>query len=79
MRAIIYTRSLLRGGALFRVAAVTKRLYFIKYTSICIKTDTLTVDDILEQIKNDKLFGFLRCDVRVPDELKGEYADFQVK
>ena len=40
------------------------------------ETDTLTVEDIIHQIKNDELFGFVRCDVRVPDELKETYSEF---
>ena len=40
------------------------------------ETDTLTVEDILNQIEKEELFGFVRCDVRVPDELKEKYSEF---
>ena len=40
------------------------------------ESDGSTKDDILEQVKNDKLFGFVRCDIHVPENLIPRFSDF---
>ena len=36
----------------------------------------LTHDNLLNQIRTGSLFGYVQCDLEVPDELKSKFADF---
>ena len=36
----------------------------------------LKEEDLLEQIRSGKLFGFVQCDIEVPEELKKKFASF---
>ena len=33
-------------------------------------------ESLLEQIRNDKLFGYVQCDIEVPEKLKKKFANF---
>ena len=35
-----------------------------------------TMNDILEDVKTDKIFGFAKCDLYVPDNLKPKFSEF---
>ena len=45
----------------------------IKYI---IEENGMQEEQIIEQIKNDQIFGFLRCDVRVPEDKIEEFSEF---
>ena len=36
----------------------------------------LREESLLEQIRSDKLFGYVQCDIEVPEELKEKFANF---
>ena len=36
----------------------------------------LKEQSLLEQIRNGKLFGYVQCDIEVPEELKKRFANF---
>ena len=36
----------------------------------------LREESLLEQIRSDKLFGYVQCDIEVPEELKWKFANF---
>ena len=36
----------------------------------------LRVKNLLEQIRSGKLFGYVQCDIEVPEELKKKFASF---
>ena len=36
----------------------------------------LTEESLLEQIRSGKLFGYLQCDIEVPEELKEKFSNF---
>ena len=36
----------------------------------------LTEETLLEQIRSGELFGYVQCDIEVPEELKEKFADF---
>ena len=36
----------------------------------------LREEDLLEQIRSGKLFGYVQCDIEVPEELKEKFAIF---
>ena len=35
-----------------------------------------TMNDILEDVKNDKIFGFVKCDLHTPNHLKEKFSEF---
>ena len=36
----------------------------------------LREESLLEQIRSGKLFGYVQCDIEVPEELKEKFANF---
>ena len=36
----------------------------------------LREENLLEQIRSGKLFGYVQCDIEVPEELKKKFASF---
>ena len=40
------------------------------------KEEGCTMDDILRGVKNDDIFGFVRCDIHVPEHLIARFSDF---
>ena len=41
-----------------------------------VEPETITMKDIIEDIINDRLFGFVKVDIHVPDELKSHFNEF---
>ena len=35
----------------------------------------LSVQDVLSMVQNDKMFGVVRCDIRVPDDRKEMFSE----